>query len=111
MPSHKIIVAPRARKQIMETESYIREELGLPQAADEFLASIEDKFSVISMFPNAYPINEQASHLSGQEIRSVSLKSHRLLYRVKADELEAHILSLRFGNENPDALRASDLRD
>lgn len=111
MPSYKIVVAHQAQKQILDAESYVREELGLPKAADELLASIEDKFSVISMFPNAYPVNEQASFLSGHEIRCASLKSHRLLYRVKADKLEAHILSLRFGTENPDSLRASDLED
>ncbi len=111
MPSHKIVVSSRAQKQIMNAESYIRDELGLPKAADEFLASIEDKFSVISVFPNAYPTDEQASFLSGHEIRCAGLKSHRLLYRVKADKLEAHILSLRFGTENPDSLRASDLEE
>lgn len=110
MPSHKIIVSPLAKQQIMDTERYIREECGLPKAAEAFLSSIEDQFSIISMFPNAYPVDGQASFLSGHQIRCASLKSHRMLYRVKAEEREVHILSLRISNENPDALTANDLQ-
>lgn len=106
---YKIIVSPRARRQIRDAEHCAREELGLPKEAEEFLASIEDKFSIIAMFPNAYPVHEQSSFLSGHQIRCANLKSHHLLYGVQAEAYEVHILSLRFGNENPASLRTSVL--
>lgn len=100
MPSYKIIVSPSAQQQIMDAEHYVREELGLPKVAEELLASIEDKFSVIAMFPNAYPVHEQSSFLSGHQIRCVSLKSHRLMYCVQSEKQEVHILSLRARSGN-----------
>lgn len=101
MPSYKIIVSPSAQQQIMDAEHYVREELGLPKAAEGLLASIDDKFSVIAMFPNAYPVHEQSSFLSGHQVRCANLKSHHLLYGVQAEAYEVHILCLRFGNKTP----------
>lgn len=109
MPSYKIIVSPSAQQQIMDAEHYVREELGLPKVAEELLASIEDKFSVIALFPNAYPVHEQSSFLSGHQIRCANLKSHHLLYCMQAETYEVRILSLRFDNENPALLRSSVL--
>ena len=111
MDSPKIIFAPRAKLQIAKTARYIKDELGLPKAAKNLLDAIEDKASILTVFPNAYPVDEKASYLSGREIRTISMKAHRLLYRFDAKRNEAHILSLRFGSENPDSLLESDLKD
>ena len=111
MASCNIIISPSARQQIVKAATYIRDKLGSPKAAISFLNSIEDKLSVLAVFPNAYPIDEKASYLSRQEIRSVSMKAHRLLYRFDAEKNEIHILSLRFGSENPKSLKKSDLQD
>lgn len=110
MPSYKIIVSPAARGQITRNARYIRDELGLPQSALDLIDAIDDKFSVLTAFPYAYPVDEKASILAGKEIRCASMKAYRLLYRVDAEKNEIHILSLRFGSENPKALRRSDLQ-
>lgn len=110
MGSPKVILAPGAKLQIAKTARYIKDELGLPQAANNLLDTIEDKISVLTVFPNAYPVDEKASYLSGREIRTIPMKAHRLLYRFDAEKNEIHILSLRFGRENPDSLLASDLK-
>ncbi len=111
MDSPRIVFAPGAQRQIAQAARYIKDELGLPKAAKNLLDAIEDKASVLTAFPNAYPVDEKASYLSGREIRTISMKAHRLLYRFDAEKNEVHILSLRFGGENPNSLLASDLKD
>lgn len=110
MDSPRIIFAPGAQRQIARAARYIKDELGLPKATKNLLDTIEDKVSVLTVFPNAYPVDEKASYLSGREIRTIHMKAHRLLYRFDAEKNEVHVLSLRFGNENPDSLLASDLK-
>lgn len=110
MPAHKIVLAPQAIKRIEEARSYIARELGLPRSSDDLLDELEVKFSVLRDYPEAYPVDPRASLLSGREIRSATIRSFRLFYRIDRERREVHILSFRFGNENPKMLRPSDLQ-
>lgn len=110
MPAYEIVLSPQALERIEEAWSHIARELGMSRSADDLLDELEVKFSVLKDFPEAYPIDSRASYLSGREIRHATVRSFRLLYCVDRERLEVHILSLRFGNENPETLTPTDLQ-
>lgn len=108
MPSYRIAMSTRAKTRLRDICRYLEHDLDLHQSSTELLGELRAKFGVLSTFPFAYSVDEEASSVIGREIRGARIRSFRLLYWVDKQRETVLVFSMRFGNESPASLCKSD---
>lgn len=94
--AYKVVWEESAKRDVAETVEYLLEELCSRQAATNLLDKLERKRSIISVFPDSYPLAADP-YLRRREYRSARADGYLVLYRVaerwvtmKDDEIVEH---------------------
>lgn len=103
--AYSIQMTPSTTKRLNEITTYIEDELCLPQSAAALYDDLKSKFSVLAEFPRAYMVDEEASEAVGMEVRSVNVRSFKLLYWIDDTEQVVLAFSIRFRGEDPQTLK------
>ena len=84
----------RARRQVRAIVRYIARDR--PQTSEQFLEGLLERVTLLATFPDQGPVWEESGR---PDVRSIIYESHRILYRVRKDEIA--ILSVRHTGRLP----------
>ena len=91
----RILLRPQAHEDLVEIGIYI--ELDSPRLADEFVALIESKISVLAEHPQMGRVREEG-RLAGLNLRSHPVGNYLIFYRAIPDGVE--VVRILHGNRN-----------
>ncbi len=103
--AYKILITPSAESDLEEYASWIFQDS--PMNARKWLAEAWELIFSLSEMPERFPVAPE-SPISGSEIRSVPHYSHRVIYRIQAEEETVEILRIWHGARRP--VDSSDIR-
>ena len=86
---------PRAYRDLDEIYSYIAINLTEPETADKMLIALENAIYSLEQFPERGSIRRVGAY-ADQDYRQIFVKNYTVIYRVRTDKQEVHIVTVRY---------------
>ena len=104
MREYEVRVAPSAMAQVMEAVRYVRDELCMPQAAEDLFDELESRISGLSRMPSRFREVDVEPLLSAG-VRRMNVRRYSVFYTVDDEELVVSVFAVLYGAPSDRRLR------
>ena len=96
---YKVITLQHAKKELVEIQQYITEELQSPQAAFDFVDDIEEQILNLEHMPKRFALVDD-ERLASKGVRLIPVKNFLIFYVVDEEAKTVNIVSVMYGKRD-----------
>ena len=96
---YRVITLQQAKKELIDIQQYITEELQSPQAAFDFVDDIEAQISKLEHMPKRFALVDDEI-LASKGVRLIPVKNFLIFYVVDEEAKTVNIVSVMYGKRD-----------
>ncbi|MBP3894180.1 MAG: type II toxin-antitoxin system RelE/ParE family toxin [Atopobiaceae bacterium] len=104
MRRYEVRLTPSAMAQISDAVSYVRDDLGMPQAATKLLDELEKAVMGLANLPNRFHAVD-AEPLLSAGVRRMNVRKYSVFYRVDETSLAVDVFAVFYGTPLDEQVR------